>query len=95
MVFEKFQLILVHRNTLPFLDLNIWVFFTLLGGGQKFEELSLIRIEAVEAIMHLNGISGAYCILPAPNFPTKILKYLPPLICMCTLLSIVQSNLDK
>ena len=36
------------------------IFQFLLGGGQNFVRLSIIRVEAVDAIMHLKGISGVY-----------------------------------
>ena len=47
-----------------------------------FERLSLIRVEAVEVIRHLNGISGDTTtgFNRLLNFPPKFLKYLPPLI---------------
>ena len=63
-IFEKIQL--SHRYKLgyllssPFFGFQTLILRLLLGGGQKFERLSLIRVEAAEAIMHLNGISGAY-----------------------------------
>ena len=62
------------------LNFKTLIFRLLLGRGLKFERLWLIRVETVEAFMHLNGISGAYgnWIWPAPYFSAKILNNCHP-----------------
>ena len=48
--------ILWHLLSLPFCRFHILIFRLLLGSGQKFERLPIIRVEAVNAIMHLKYI---------------------------------------
>ena len=66
MQFKKFQLIgdpgtyWISFYFFTIFGFVTFIFRLLLGRGQNFERLPLIHVEAAEAIMHLNGISGAY-----------------------------------
>ena len=53
----RFRFFDLKAKNFGFITLIFWL---LLGGSQNFERLGLIRVEAAEAILDLNDVSGAY-----------------------------------
>ena len=57
---NKIQMIWVPGTNWALDKTNALIYRLLLGWGQNFERLWLIRVEAVEAIMHHKVILGGY-----------------------------------